>query len=287
MAKRILLIDADVVAYQCASALEEAVEWECGHWTWNVNFNQVTDRCDRVIEQYMDELDGDEAVLCLTDPVSNFRIGVLPTYKTHRKTVRKPLVLMGVKDWMVEERDAILRPGLEGDDVMGILATRPNKKREERIIVSIDKDMKTIPGNYVRTRLTVDKEGTEVSGAFDIQEITEKVADQYHMMQTLSGDATDGYKGCPGVGVDTAEKIILNRTKLEAYEHTLLRGPNKGEVQMRTRGVECDDLWEIVMSYYENAGLTEEDALAEARVARILRASDYNFKTKEPILWTP
>ncbi len=30
-----------------------------------------------------------------------------------------------------------------------------------------------------------------------------------------------------------------------------------------------------------------EDALQTARVARILRHTDYNFKTKEPILWQP
>jgi hypothetical protein len=27
--------------------------------------------------------------------------------------------------------------------------------------------------------------------------------------------------------------------------------------------------------------------LVQARLARILRASDYNTQTKEPILWTP
>jgi len=33
--------------------------------------------------------------------------------------------------------------------------------------------------------------------------------------------------------------------------------------------------------------LTEEDALVNARLARILQTSDYDHKTKEPILWTP
>ena len=33
--------------------------------------------------------------------------------------------------------------------------------------------------------------------------------------------------------------------------------------------------------------MTEEDALTNARLARILTAEDYNFDTKEPILWTP
>jgi DNA polymerase-1 len=38
---------------------------------------------------------------------------------------------------------------------------------------------------------------------------------------------------------------------------------------------------------YAKKNLTADDALVQARVARILRHTDYNFKTKEPILWTP
>ncbi len=45
--------------------------------------------------------------------------------------------------------------------------------------------------------------------------------------------------------------------------------------------------WDTVVNAYEKAGLTEEDALVQARVARILRASDYDQSTQEPILWTP
>ena len=41
------------------------------------------------------------------------------------------------------------------------------------------------------------------------------------------------------------------------------------------------------MEAFEKKGLTEDDALLQARVARILRASDYDFKKKEPIMWTP
>jgi len=38
---------------------------------------------------------------------------------------------------------------------------------------------------------------------------------------------------------------------------------------------------------FESRGLTEEDALIQARVARILRADDYDFKESQPILWSP
>jgi DNA polymerase-1 len=42
-----------------------------------------------------------------------------------------------------------------------------------------------------------------------------------------------------------------------------------------------------VVAAFESKGLTEEDALVQARVARICRASDYDFKTKEVKLWNP
>jgi DNA polymerase-1 len=45
--------------------------------------------------------------------------------------------------------------------------------------------------------------------------------------------------------------------------------------------------WAAVVAAYEKAGLTEQDALTQARLARILRYSDWDNEKKEPILWTP
>jgi DNA polymerase-1 len=238
-----------------------------------------------MIEDVKEKLEADDAILCLTDPKHNFRLDVLPTYKTHRKTVRKPLVLMMVKDWLVENHGAKIAPGLEGDDLMGILATMPHK--DERIIVSIDKDMKTIPGKYVRTRAVVDETGAELVGAYDITDVSPFEANCYFLKQTLSGDVTDGYDGCPGIGATIADKIIDGGLKKVPYEHTFKSGPRKGTTETRYTTVECDDLWECVVSHYQAAGLGEEEAIRQARCARILRASDYNLKTKEVILWTP
>ena len=41
------------------------------------------------------------------------------------------------------------------------------------------------------------------------------------------------------------------------------------------------------MAAYAKEGLDEEYALAQARVARILRWDEYNIKKEEVILWTP
>jgi hypothetical protein len=42
-----------------------------------------------------------------------------------------------------------------------------------------------------------------------------------------------------------------------------------------------------ILEAYIKAGQTEEDALRNTRLARILRPGEYNSTTKEPILWTP
>lgn len=276
MARRALLIDADVLAFQCASANEKATDWGDGYWTWHCDEQAVKDDVEAKIEQHLDELNADTVVLCLTDDGRNFRKDILPTYKGNRSGVKRPLLLKHIKQWMIDEHEAYIRPGLEGDDVMGILATW-NKfmPKHEKVIVSIDKDMQTIPGLYCRDLET------------GIVEVPEDEADRWHMIQTLSGDPTDGYSGCPGLGTERAVKVVDDPRELEEYEHTITRGARKGEVETRWREADECDIWTAVVAQYRKAGLGEEEALVQARVARILRAEDYDFKKKEPRLWQP
>jgi DNA polymerase-1 len=272
--ERTLLIDADVVAYNAAASNEVATNWGDGYWTWHCDENAVKASVLEILDRYMDELKGTAMKLCLTDSEGNFRFDVLPSYKGNRKSIKKPLVLKAIKQWLIDEHEAYFRPGLEGDDCMGILATA-NVIKGEKVIVSIDKDMKTIPGLFCH-RL---EDG--------IMEITEAEADYWHLYQTLIGDTTDGYAGCPGSGPMAAEKALKNLLGVEPYEHTLKSGPRKGQTETRWQEVEMGDFWSVVVSHFNAAGLSEQDALQQARVARILRASDYDFKNKKPILWTP
>jgi len=94
----------------------------------------------------------------------------------------------------------------------------------------------------------------------ELREISEQEAFKYFLTQTLTGDVADGYKGCPGIGAKKAE--------------TLLSSPET-----------CT--WDQVLNTYLAAGLTEDDALAQARVARILHASDWDAKKERVILWQP
>ena len=239
--KRTLLIDGDIVAYRYSSTVEQEVDWGDDVWSlWS-----DAKEAKQLILQYLDHLveatAADDFVFTFSDK-DNFRKAIYPDYKHNRKGKRKPTCYKGVKTWLESEYESIEMPGLEGDDVMGILAT--SGKYEETVIVSEDKDMKTIPGLLWR--------------AAEMEDISEEYADYYHLYQTLVGDTTDGYKGCKGIGDKRATDILSK-----------------------------DPTWEAVVKAYEKAGQTEEEALVQARLARILRASDYNTQTKEPILWTP
>jgi DNA polymerase-1 len=254
---RIALIDGDVIAYKASCAVEVATQWEPGYWTWHVDETAVKRAIKDTIDSYMAKLDAASYKLCLTDYDNpNWRMAILPSYKGKRSNVKKPLALKPVREWMIGKLAGVVRSTLEGDDVMGIYATWPGLKGE-KIIVSIDKDMKTIPGLYLRT---LDD---------DVVHIDEDAANVSHMYQTLMGDSTDGYSGLPGVGPKKAEAILAVATADASPSNY------------------WGDVWKAVVAAYEGKGLGEEEALTQARVARILRARDFDFKNKRPILWTP
>ena len=239
-----LLIDGDIICYEAASAVEQEIDWGEDLWTLHSNLDEAKALVETKLLRWQERFSAD-IVIGFSDS-ANFRKAVYPDYKGNRKSKRKPLAYKPLKQWMEGVWESYQRPGLEGDDILGILATHPKAIRGQKIIVSIDKDMKTIPG-YV---WNPDKDDEPIFYS------TEE-ADYWHLYQTLTGDTTDGYPGLPGCGPKGAEKVLE------------------------------DPSWEAVVAAYEKKGLTEEDALVQARCARILRATDYDYAKKEVKLWCP
>lgn len=248
--KPILLIDGDQFLYEVCSALEVEADWGDDLWTLHTDLGE----CKKALEARLDgvrkRLGSPRFTFCLSANV-NFRKGVLPTYKAQRKKVRKPLAYHALKKWAEEQYDCIAMPELEADDVMGILATQESP--DTYIIVSEDKDMQTIPTTLFR------------KGELFTQR--EHEADYFFLYQTLIGDVTDGYKGCPGMGPKTAAKLLDPFNMNGGFDVSLA--------------------WDSVVAAYEKAGLTEADALQQARCARILRASDWDAETQTVKLWNP
>lgn len=273
---RTLLIDGDILCYKAAIVSEEAVDWGDGLWTLWAFEEQALRFADAALESLQETLEADAFIVALTDG-ANWRLSIMPDYKGNRKDVRKPLLLPVVRQHLLDNYNTYLRDTLEGDDILGILATHPKLVKGEKIIVSLDKDMHTIPGLLYN-------DGKPKNG---IMEITEEAADYWHMVQALAGDPTDGYSGCPGIGVETAQAILSDPHRLVREEYTVSRGKNKGEQRHRwVKGDPCS-LWEAVVDQYRKAGLGEAEALRNARVARILRYTDYDFKAKKVRPWVP
>jgi DNA polymerase-1 len=247
LTKRTVLIDGDQFLFTATAAVEEEIRWDDQNHVLYCNVEKAWDNLVGMIRRIFERFETELHWLCFSDTYGdtpNFRLAIDPTYKIHRAGSRKPLCYAALRERVYKSYSTLAFPGLEADDLMGIAATKP---KANAIIVSQDKDMKTIP--------------CTVWDGKDLLVISEKEADYNHLYQTLIGDNADGYKGCPGVGPVKATKLL------------------KAEGTMTP--------WEVVVAVYEKAGLTEADALIQARLARILRYSDWNTEKKEPILWTP
>jgi len=234
-----LLIDCDYIVYKCCAAAETELDFGDDVIVVTSKFSDAYKCVQRDIDKIKREFPFyEEIILFFTSP-NNFRKKILPEYKGHRNR-KKPCGFKRVINQLKKDYKVIVKDTLEADDTMGIYAT----KYPGNIIVSPDKDMKQIPGKLYNFDETVD--------------ITPEEGARWHLIQTMSGDNTDGYSGVPGIGIKRAEKIFSE----------------KGYT------------WQAVVETFEEKGMTEADALTNARLARILTINDYDEAKKEPILWT-
>lgn len=251
-----ILLDADIVAYKVACVNEQDFDWGDTGSSQYLDYNEARRQVDQLIESYCAATEAHQVMVCLTDKV-NFRKQLNPSYKHNRKDVVPPALLAWTKEYLADEYRSFIRPRLEADDVMGILATSGDRFiKGKKIIVSEDKDMRTIPS------LLYNPNHPDLG----VQKISNLDAKRFHMWQTVVGDATDGYPGCPGIGaggrfVEYAPDILFATSPME--------------------------LWDLVLMAYASKGLTEDDAILQARMARILQDGDFNYKTKGIRLWNP
>lgn len=242
-----IYIDGDMLLYRAAFSAEKEIKWDDDIFTVHSDFSDLKDSFimvnDCICEILAaDEDNGDEVTMVFSDRYT-FRHEINPLYKAHRREKRTPLGLGALRDWACDTWTSLHVERLEADDTLGIIGSRD----QDAIIVSGDKDFATVPCNWYNFLKD------------ELRTVTLEEANFQHLVQTLAGDATDGYFGVPRVGLKTAEKIL------------------------HKDGAE----WQTVVNAYEKAGMTEDDALLNARMAFILRDGYYDQETKEITLWTP
>lgn len=235
-----LFLDGDMLAYRSAFSNEVETKWNDDVWTLQTDVQASLAYFDDFIDALCKKFDTDE-YLVVFSPKSNFRYALFPEYKGNRKGKRKPLALSEIITQTRKRHPFMMADDMEADDLIGIMCTQS----KDTIAISGDKDFATLPitwYNFIRDELVT---------------LTEEEANRNHLIQTLTGDATDGYAGLKGVGPKTAIKLLDKH------------GWN----------------WDGVVKIYESKEMTEDDALLTARLAYILRHED--FKEGKIILWTP
>jgi len=235
-----LLIDADFIVYKCCAAAEDEVDWGDDVVLVTSRFSEAYKSALNEITKIRTEFGDFTEVILFFSHFNNFRKKIYPAYKGHRNR-KKPCGYKRVISALHDDYQVVILPELEADDSMGIYAT----KYPGNIIVSPDKDMRQIPGqlyDFNETTLIKPEDGLH-----------------WHYIQTLAGDATDGYSGCPGIGVKRATALFEKK------------GYN----------------WNTIKEVFAEKDLNEDVALMNARLAKILTKDYYDDTRQVPILWSP
>ena len=143
---------------------------------------------------------------------NNFRLDVWPDYKVNRRRQRekhpdnRQRFVKAITQLSIKEGYAIPADGREADDMVRIWAEQCRAMGEDYVVVTIDKDLKCIPGKFYDPKLK------------KTFEVTEEEALQFYYRQLIEGDTTDGIPGVPGVGTvgsDNAVKGVYDEETLQ------------------------------------------------------------------------
>ena len=229
------LLDGDIILYQALGVTSVDFDGELVP-----NLPEAYKAYESIVEDWHKRSKAKDRCLIISSD-SNFRKSISPSYKAARGP--KPNGFADLKSWVMDTYAPTIWPNIEADDVMGILLTR----EKGCIAVSVDKDMKTVPGWHFNP------------GQDKTFEVHEDEANLNWMRQVLMGDAIDGYTGIPKVGTKRSETILPKPEPLPV-------------------------LWRLVLDAYERANLDLKYAVATARLAYILRNGDYDRATST-VLW--
>ena len=238
-------VDGDILLYRCAALGEIGMPVNHGFTIKTSSYHDSIERLEECIKSIKQFCNSNDVVFCLSHK-ENFRKKINPNYKANRENKVYPECLPRLRLYLEQHYDTLSADNLEADDILGIYATTP--ECENCIIVTDDKDLKTVPCRYL-VKLS---DATKYDSHFDdcVESISKAEALKNLYMQAATGDKTDGYAGIPGIGPKFAEKMFKDCISEEDYWNKLKKG-------------------------YANKGFNEDDAILNLRMARILQATDF------------
>lgn len=251
----IALIDADSLIYRSGFTFEDKTTWneiELELGTSTVPDTSVTsdillakNAIDAIIDNIKFKTGCDEVELWVSGS-DNFRYNVMSDYKHNRTMSRKPLEYDNLYKYLLTKYGAKVAIGYEADDMVVYLKTTHPL---QYVLCAIDKDvLYQTEGNHYNYNKD------------EFISVSKEEAIRFFWFQVLTGDTTDGYSGCKGIG-----KVKANRILDEVEEESL-----------RLYSGIIDIYGDKVLQVYEEAGLNYDDFIATCRVANMHQLIENN-----------
>ena len=163
------------------------------------------DNVNRNISEWIDGAFCEEGIIALGPWDGKcYRDDLFPLYKQSPSRVkgrrRRLDHATDTKSYISELPFAVMADNIEADDMLGHWAS---EDPEGRVIISVDKDLKQVGGNFYNPHRVVD-------GVYDGYFFTVdlETANLFLLEQLLSGDSMDHIPGLPGIGPKKAQKIL-------------------------------------------------------------------------------
>ena len=190
-----ILIDGDIVAYRCAfKCNDESVKTAC--------YTTGSFLSDLISDLYT-QIDSEPDYRVYLTGKGNFRndIAVTAPYKGNRKDKEKPVHLQAIREYLVNDWNAVITEGEEADDLIAIDATAT----PDSIIVGLDKDFQQVPCrhyNFNKRELT---------------SVNEEEGLLFFYRQIIMGDKADNIVGVYGIGDKKSQKLLEGLTEIEMF----------------------------------------------------------------------
>lgn len=162
--------------------------------------------------------------VCFDTPTPTFRKKIFPEYQIHRPKMKDELKAQFplVKDLLTSAHlRHFEKEGYEADDLIGTIAQQARSNETRVLILTGDRDLIQLVNNSVL--IISPQKGLSQIKLYDVEETKNKFGvapSQIPDFKALAGDASDNYKGVPGVGPKTAVELIKQFGSVEnLYTH--------------------------------------------------------------------
>ena len=212
---KLLLLDGNSLTYRAFCAVPEDMATRSGQPTGAVfGFTSM------LINLLRDHRP-DAVAACFDRPEPTFRHEAEPQYKAHRDETPPTLIdQLGLVRQVLESLSipAFDCAGFEADDLLATLAQAADRRGDDVLIVSGDRDVYQLVSDP-RVRVLYNRRGVTDYALYDEAGIAERTGvtpELYVQYAALRGDPSDNLAGVPGVGEKTAAKLLNKYRGLDA-----------------------------------------------------------------------